>query len=511
MQFPPDSDGAAVAVHVLDGLLEGCQVIGFDWTYRFLNATAERQAGRPRSELVGRTMMECYPGIERTAMFAELQRCMHDRQPHLMDNEFAYPDGSRAWFELRFIPVPEGMCVLSIDITDRKKAQSSLAVAEEQLRHAQKMDAVGRLAGGIAHDFNNLLTVILSYSSLALESAQDPNLRAEILEIRNAGTRAADLTRQLLTFSRRNVVAPVVVDLNESVRGMQGMIERLVGEDVDIRVVTTPEAAPVRADPGQVHQVLLNLVVNARDAMPGGGKLMIETAHVMLDEDYAAAHLGTSAGPHVMLAVSDTGIGMDRTTRERLFEPFFTTKPAGRGTGLGLSIVFGIVQQSGGSIWVYSEQGRGTTFKVYFPLAGEIAHAAADRAALPTRPPVETGTILVMEDDAQLRFVAAEILRRAGYTVLDAETPVHAERIATDRAGTVDLILTDVVLPNINGLELADRLKSCQPQAKVLFMSGYTGDAAVHQGLLRGDRPYLQKPFTPRTLMEAVRKVLDAA
>jgi two-component system cell cycle sensor histidine kinase/response regulator CckA len=397
------------------------------------------------------------------------------------------------------------------DMTERVRATDALRVAEEQLRQAQKMEAVGRFAGGVAHDFNNLLSVVLSYASLLLGDMERANpMRQDLQEIENAGKRAADLTRQLLTFSRQQVLQPQTLDLNDVMAGVSKMLRRIVGEDVELLTFCAPSIGNIHADRGRIEQVIMNLVVNARDAMQHGGKLTIETGNVVLDEAYASRHLGSKAGPHVMLAVSDTGVGMDRATQARIFEPFFTTKGRGKGTGLGLSTVFGIVQQSGGTIWVYSEPGRGTTFKIYFPRAGETA--TRERAS--SVPPAVTmrgwETILLVEDDEQVRVVARDILRRSGYRVLEASNAGEAFLVC-EREGEIHLLLTDVVLPRTSGSEMADRLRSTRPTMKVLFMSGYTGEAVVRHGLLGSRLPFLQKPLTPESLVRFVRQVLDDA
>ena len=504
-----EASSDTVARDVLDSLMEGCQVIGFDWKYLYVNDTVATQAGKSREALLGRTMMECYPGIDATPMFSMLRRCMAERKHLQLENEFTFPDGSKRWFELRFIPVPQGTCILSLDVTDGKRTTAALARSEEQLRHAQKMEAVGRLAGGVAHDFNNLLSVILSYSSILIGgmSPADP-VRADIEEIKKAGERAAQLTRQLLAFSRQQILEPRILDLNEVITGMDEMIRRLVGEDVAVRTVPGKDLGKVKADPGHLEQVLMNLVVNARDAMPGGGNLTIETQNVELDAGYAQQHLGVTPGPHVMLAVSDTGTGMDKSTQQRIFEPFFTTKEKGKGTGLGLSTVFGIVQQSGGYIWVYSELGKGTTFKIYLP--------RTDEAGLEVEAPVQvttvrgTETVLLVEDEEQLRIVARAVLLRNGYDILEARNGNEALVLCEKHEGPIHLLLTDVVMPQMSGPELAKRLRSIRPEMKVLYMSGYTEDAIVHHRVLSPGIALMQKPITPDSLLRRVREVLDA-
>ena len=388
-------------------------------------------------------------------------------------------------------------------------ADQANTVLVEQLRQAQKMEAVGRLAGGVAHDFNNLLSVVLSYSELLLEDVKEGDpIRGDIHEIHRAGVRAAELTRQLLMFSRQQVIEPRVLDLNEVVSGTDRMLRRLVGADVDLTWSPGASLGHVYVDPGSIEQVIVNLAINARDAMPTGGKLSIETANVMLDEEYVKTHLGARPGPHVLLSVTDTGTGMDKATLARIFEPFFTTKETGKGTGLGLATVFGIVQQSGGTVWVYSEPGLGTTFKVYLPRVD----AQADELR-PKRPPTTlrgSETILLVEDEDQVRDVARGILRRHGYKVIEArnagEALLHCER----HQGTIDLLLSDVVMPQMSGTELAKRLVAARPEMKVLCMSGYTDEAVVRHGVIDASFAFLQKPLTVDALTSKVREVLDA-
>jgi signal transduction histidine kinase/ActR/RegA family two-component response regulator len=392
----------------------------------------------------------------------------------------------------------------------RRTVQEALVKSEEQLRHAQKMEAVGRLAGSIAHDFNNLLSVILSYSVMLLRDLKpmDP-IRHDVESIRKAGDRAADLTRQLLAFSRQQVLAPRIVDLSESVRGLERMLGRLLGEDIELSTLCERAPWPVRVDPGQLDQVLMNLIVNARDAMPRGGQLTVEITNVVLDERYATEHLGVTPGQYVLLAVSDTGVGMDKQTQEKIFEPFFTTKGAGRGTGLGLATVFGIVQQSGGTIWVYSEPGKGSTFKVYLPKAEGQQQEDYPDTSEPTR--LEgSETILLVEDEDEVRIVAREILRRYGYDVLDARNAGEALLTCERFDEPIHLLLTDVIMPQMSGRELAERLAPTRPEMKVLFMSGYTENAIVHHGILDSGVAYLQKPLVPDALARRVRAVLDA-
>jgi len=394
------------------------------------------------------------------------------------------------------------------ELGERRRAEEALRKSEEQLRHAQKMEAVGRLAGSVAHDFNNLLSVILSYSELTLESLKpiDP-LRAEIEAIKKAGERASDLTRQLLAFSRQQILTPRIVDLNRVVEESERMLRRLIGEDIALQMNYGAAISKVKVDPSQIDQVILNLAINARDAMPVGGKLTIETMNVALDQSYTTAHFGVAAGPYVMLAVTDSGVGMDAATQARIFEPFFTTKELGKGTGLGLSTVFGIVQQSGGTIWVYSEPGAGTTFKVYFP-AADGAIVAPDEVVHPSTLQ-GTETILLVEDQEEVRKVAVQILKRYGYHVIEAGNAGEALLSCERHPRTIHLLLTDVVMPQMSGRELAERLLQIRPDMKVLYMSGYTENTIVHHGMLDSGIAYMQKPLLPEMLARRVREVLE--
>jgi two-component system, cell cycle sensor histidine kinase and response regulator CckA len=395
---------------------------------------------------------------------------------------------------------PAQLAVL-LDITGRRHL-------EDQLRQAQRMEAVGMLAGGVAHDFNNLLTIITGYSQLILNNlgSEDVN-RHSVEQIMKAGERAAALTKQLLAFSRRQVLQPKVLDLNKLVTGLAAMLQRLIGEDVDLRLVLPPDLGTVSADPGQIEQVLMNLVVNARDAMPKGGVLTVETANVHLDEHYAGRHLAVKPGPHILLAVSDTGTGMDAATQARLFEPFFTTKGSGKGTGLGLSTVFGIVKQSGGSVDVYSEPGRGTSVKVYLPRIDQPVAVEAENAK--KRLARGSETILLVEDDEMVRTLVRETLQREGYKILDAPGPLEAKKISEHFKPAIQLMVTDVVMPKVSGRELAEELSGKRPEMKVLYMSGYTDNAVLNNGILQKEVAFLQKPFTPAALTEKIREVLE--
>ncbi len=420
------------------------------------------------------------------------------------------PDGEMAWAVFTALPLVDpntgqmtGVIVTFLEITERK-------LLEEQLRLSQKMEAVGRLAGGIAHDFNNLLTAINGYSELLLRQLEVGNpIRANLEEINRAGERAAALTRQLLAFSRKQLLEPQVLDLNTLVSNIDKLLRRLIGEDIELVVVFGPDLGRVQADPTQLEQVIVNLVVNARDAMPQGGKIAIETDNAELDEAYTRQHVGVTPGRYVKLAVSDTGCGMDRQTQSHVFEPFFTTKEAGKGTGLGLSTVYGIVKQSGGNIWVYSEVGRGTTFKVYLPRAEDAVEVAGIKARL-TELVGGSETVLLAEDEGLVRSFVREILHKNGYTVLEAHHGTDALRMALQHAGPIHLLLTDVVMPQMSGKLLAQSLAPLRPGMRVLYMSGYAEKAVFHYGVLESGVAFIEKPFTAENVARKVRQVLDA-
>jgi hypothetical protein len=394
--------------------------------------------------------------------------------------------------------------VLAQDVSER-------TVLEEQLRQSQKMEAIGRLAGGVAHDFNNLLTAIIGYSELTLARLEGQHpLRKNIEEIRKAGKRAASLTSQLLAFSRKQVMQLTVFDLNNVIAELGKMLRRLIGEDIELRTVLSPKLCQIKADAGQIEQIIMNLIVNARDAMPRGGKITIETNQVYLDETYAHQHAAVTPGNYAMLAVSDTGTGMDSATRGRIFEPFFTTKEAGKGTGLGLSMVYGIVKQSGGYVWVYSEIGQGTCFKIYLPISDEDVVSEQIHSA-PRASTEGHETILLVEDEDMVRELALEILESHGYRVLEAATGEDAISIYESHGEQIDLLISDVIMPKMNGRELSSRLTRLRPELKVLFISGYTDDTVFHHGVLDEGAQFLQKPFSPDALVEKVTEVLNGS
>jgi two-component system cell cycle sensor histidine kinase/response regulator CckA len=487
-----------------------------DGTITSWNAAAERLFGYSATEAVGQPIGIVIPPDRAVEERTLLGRVAAGERVEHYETTRRRKDGTAVEVSISLAPILNasgqvvGASKTARDLTEQRKNEAVLKNTEDQLRQAQKMEAVGRLAGGIAHDFNNMLSVILSYSELLLVGLKPTDSTTEeIEEIRAAALRAAELTRQLLMFSRQQIVAPTVLALNDVLAGTDKMVRRIVGEDIDLIFLPAPGLWRVLADPGQIEQIIMNLVVNARDAMPTGGQLSIETANVELDSAYARQHLGVRPGPHVMLAVSDTGVGMDQATQARIFEPFFTTKEVGKGTGLGLSTVFGIAQQSGGSVWVYSEPGAGTTFKVYFPRVEADLEVARPASSVPATLR-GSETILLVEDQEQVRAVAAGILQRSGYRVIVAQNAGDALLLAEKHQGGIHLLLTDVVMPQISGVELARRIALLRPELKVLFMSGYTDDSIVRHGVLDSRMAFLQKPFTPESLTRKLRQVLTS-
>src|SRR5262245_36058751 len=473
----------------------------------YVTESSQRHLGWRAGQLVGQSIFEYIHPDDRDEAGLRMEETLQ-RPGEKIEAvvRFKHADGSWRIMEAvgvnRLADPSVGAIILNTrDITERRRL-------EEQLRQAQKMEAVGQLAGGVAHDFNNLLTAILGYCNLLLDDIpRDDSIRQDLEEIKSAGERAASLTRQLLAFSRRQMLQPQIVDINTRVEQLEKRLRRLISEDVELTIALAPQLPPVRVDPASFEQILVNLALNARDAMPGGGRLTIETAAVELDSSYVGTHPSVVAGRYVMVSVSETGVGMDAATRGRIFEPFFTTKEHGKGSGLGLATVYGIVQQSGGSIWVYSEPGEGTSFKVYLPTmeAAAVVHAG-ESASDSVRKGWET--VLLVEDEDAVRALAREVLRRNGYVVLEARHGLDALRVAERHPDTIHLMVTDVVMPHMSGRDLADRLTEVRPDMKVLFISGYTDHAAMHRHLTPG-AAFLQKPFTPEALARRVRSMLD--
>jgi PAS domain S-box-containing protein len=491
---------------IIETTNEGVWLLDRSSRTAFVNRRVTSLLGYSAPELAGQPLLDFVHESSRSAV----RDCITTRAHgplNQVEARLVCSDGKELWVLLDAAPILEneshtGALVMVMDISQRKRL-------EEQLRQAHKMEAVGNLAGGVAHDFNNLLSVILGYAQMIIAELKpgDP-IKADLEELNLAGERARDLTKQLLAFSRRQVLEPRTLDLNQVLRGMESMLRRLLREDIELSFLTAPVLGRVFADSGQLEQIVMNLLVNARDAIPARGKITIETVNVELSEEYAAAHHGVTAGRYVMLAMSDTGSGMDPATQEHIFEPFFTTKGPDGGTGLGLSTVFGIVKQSGGHIWVYSEPGKGTTFRIYLPRTeGAVEEPAPNHVPLDLR---GNETILIVEDQEQVRTLMRVILRRLGYNVLEAPNGGEALLICEQFPATIHLLLTDVVMPRISGRELAARLTPLRPQMGVMFVSGYTENSIVHHGVLEAGAAFLQKPLTPDALGRKVRQFLDA-
>src|SRR5438552_12669881 len=486
-----------------------------NWDGRFVlvnQATAETY-GTTVEGLLGKTDADFNANADEVAhSLRDDREVLSSGQPKFIAEEpVTNPHTSETrWFQTIKIPLhmpgDETPTLLGIatEITDRKQL-------EEQLMQSQQMEAVGQLAGGIAHDFNNILTAIVGYTDLlTAELGANEQQHEDLEEIRKAARRAAALTRQLLAFSRKQVLEPRIIDVNGVVMNLDKMLRSLISENIELNTVLADDLAAARADQNQIEQVIMNLAINARDAMPDGGTVTIETRNATLDDTYAAQHVSVIPGEYVMLAVSDTGCGMDEKTKSRIFEPFFTTKPAGRGTGLGLSTVYGIVKQTGGNIWLYTEPGKGTTFKIYLPaiaaLPEDIGKVAPVEAARPGR-----GTVLVVEDDEQLRRLTHRALAAQGYPVLEADRGSTALDIARRHKGQIDLLLTDVIMPDTNGRKLAETIQAARPGLRVLYMSGYPDGAIASHGMLEPGVAYLAKPFTTEAITRRVREVLEAS
>jgi len=478
-----------------------------DFVVTDLNRNAERLLGRRRDEVVARRLCDLWPARSLHPFIERAASVMRGRAPLEEELEITPPDEARRWVHHQIVPLDDGVAIAIRDTTARHEAEADLHRREEQVRQSQKMEAIGRLAGGVAHDFNNLLTVIRGHGELVVRKlAGDHPLRHNLLEIGLAAERASALTHQLLAFSRKQVLQPRTLDLGEIVDRMSTLLQRLIGEDVELVTRRRGPLGSVRADPAQMEQVILNLAVNARDAMPQGGVLNLELANAELDQTFAHGHPGMVPGPYVVLSVTDTGHGMDEDTKARIFEPFFTTKEAGKGTGLGLATVYGIVKQSEGFIWVYSEPGRGTTFKIHLPRVDQPAEPLSPRPGQVTGHGTET--VLLVEDEGSVRALLREVLESLGYRVLEAGQGADALRVAQEHPGPIHLLLTDLVMPQMTGCELADRLCRLRPHLKVLFMSGYAA-GVVPDREVPCDAAYIEKPFTADTMGGAIRALLD--
>ena len=505
----------------LDSIIENIPNMLFlkdarDLRFVRFNRAGEELLGLSKADLIGKNDRDLFPG-EQADFFAQKDREVLQGKVVLDIPEEPLQTrqkGTRI-LHTRKVPVldatgkPEYLLGISEDITDRKQAESERVRLQAQLTQAQKMESVGRLAGGVAHDFNNMLGAILGHAEMALEDMPpDHPLHGDLIEILKATKRSADLTRQLLAFARKQTVAPQILDLNTTVASMLQMLRRLIGENINLTWLPAPNLWPIKMDPSQVDQIMANLCVNARAAIAGVGKVTIETGILTFDEAYCAQHAEMVPGEYVRLAVSDNGCGMDRETQSNLFEPFFTTKDVGQGTGLGLSTVYGIVKQNNGFVAVHSEMGHGTTFQVYLPRhAGKLEQLQPQETAEPFALGQET--VLLVEDEPAILRTTKAMLERLGYVVLGASTPGEAIRLAEARSGEINLLLTDVVMPEMNGRDLAKNLLSLYPNLKRLFMSGYTDNIIAHHGVLHEGTGFIQKPFTMKDISAKVRKVLD--
>jgi PAS domain S-box-containing protein len=492
-------------------------ILDLEGNFVYVSPSYKKILGYPPEELLNKNAFALIHAEDRDHVEKGFRLALVTKEDHNADFRCEHRNGTWLFLDAAGSWVfdakgnPWRAVIVSRDITERKKSEEALRDSQEQLRLSQKLEAIGQLAGGVAHDFNNMLTVISGYSELLLRQCPENSSMAEkIEEIRKAAKRSADLTRQLLAFSRKQVLQPEVIDLNSLIENMRKMLVRLIGEDIEIITALRPGIGKINADPGQIEQVVMNLVVNARDAMSDGGRIVIETTDVDLDEAYASARVGVKAGPYVMLAISDTGCGIDAETQKHIFEPYFTTKELGKGTGLGLSTVYGIVKQSEGNIWIQSEVGKGTTFNIYLPRTE--ARMELPRRNSEARQQKGSETLLLVEDEPLVRDFTRCVLQEIGYKVLDAGRGADALRIADEYEGPIHLMITDVVMPHMSGPQLAENLTHRRPEMKVLYVSGYTGaDAIVRHGVLEEGISFLEKPFTTSSLAHKVREVLDQA
>ncbi len=500
---------------IVETTLEGIWTVDPENRTTFVNQRLAAMLGYAPQEMIGLPLEHFVVPEDREAWRERMERARRGEALPGHETRYRRKDGTDLWAIVSTSPIPgpdsrfAGSLGIVSDITQRKKSEDDHARLQAQLNQSQKMEAIGLLAGGVAHDFNNMLTVILGYSDVLLGRLrpEDPN-RTYVADIRDSGQRAASLTRQLLAFSRKQILAPEIVDLNEVVSAIEKMLRRLIGEDIVLTTIFAPLLPRVRVDPGQMEQVIINLAVNARDAMPQGGRLIIETTRADLDQEFCRLRPGSRPGPFALVSITDTGTGMTPEVRSRVFEPFFTTKEYGKGTGLGLATVFGIIKQSEGYIDFVSEVGAGTSFRIYIP-----AVEAEDSAALSV---IEAGappgheTVLLVEDEEGVRQVARLALESFGYKVIEAANSRDALSAAEMALDPIDLVLTDIVMPGMSGRQLAESLQKRCPGLKVLFMSGYTDDAVVRHGVTAAAAAYLHKPFPPLDLARKVREVLDS-
>jgi len=479
---------------------EGLQILDLQWRYVYLNRAAAEHGRRGREEFQGRSLLEMYPGVEDTPMFARLQEAMRERTSARFDNHFTFPDGERSWFELRVEPVPEGILLVTVDISQRLQLEAELA-------HSQKMEALGRLAGGIAHDFNNLLTVILSYASFLAETQPaDGEVSGDARQIVAAAQRGATLTQQLLALGRRQVLDTKVLDAGSVLREFFPMLQRLAGSEIQVLLHLEESDLRICVDSGQLHQVLMNLVANARDAITVPGRIILRCCSAYFEQAYTDQKVDLEPGEYVMISVSDTGKGMDEQLLRHIFEPFFTTKGPGHGTGLGLATSHGIVRQNGGHIWVYSEPGRGSTFKIYFPkVQARIQAPEVTVQECQEQPPQGHQSILIVDNDNALREACTRALQGFGYTVFDAKGPREALELLSQHPQEIRAVVTDVVMPESDGPAMVEGILSQFPNMRILFMSGYV-DETLQKALRH--HAHIEKPFTAEALARKLGQVL---
>ncbi len=490
---------------VIEEMHEGLQIIDENFCYLYVNKAAARHGESSRDDLIGHSMQECYPGIEETEMFSLLKLTMSDRKKRRMENEFQYPSGEKKWFDLLFEAHERGLLIRSLDITEQKKI-------EEKYIHAEKMNALGKLAGGIAHEFNNKLGIMQIYCELATKEIPDgqKNLTEFVNYIGDAIRDSTVLTRQLLALSRKQVLELKPMDLNKVITNLKIALGQLLGENIELKYFLAPDLHEIRMDHSQIDQILLNLFINGKDSMPDGGVLTIETFNTHLDEDYCRNHPEVEVGDYVVVSVNDTGTGMDEDTKKRIFEPFFTTKFMGDGTGLGLATVHEIIRQARGHIWVYSEEGIGSTFKIYFPKHKQQSNEVRQtKTETPLGQLTGNETILLAEDDDMLREALTHALQDSGYIVIAANGLEQAVDEFSKQKNIVDLLITDMILKKSKGTHLMEALRKKKPDLKTLFISGYTENTITQHGVLDKDCVLLQKPFSITSLLEVVRKIID--